>query len=181
MDTYTYHCHYCAKSYTPKRRGKQKYCSASCRTRAWQTQQKQAAHLPAHTEKAASLQDKKITLEGIGQAAMGAAANDLVQKGLAKLLGVQSDELLAIKRLEQRMKRLEEMILAIPNLDVSRLTAPGPHWQPTGQQFFAQANGQTIALTQYRHPSDGRIRYQSADGTWWEYQVFSNSYRPVRE
>ena len=33
METYTYICNYCKKEYVPKRRGIQKFCSNSCRSR----------------------------------------------------------------------------------------------------------------------------------------------------
>ena len=156
MSKYTYNCEYCGKNYIPKRRGKQKFCSASCRTRYWQENNKEEKNLPAEIEQTASSEKKKVTLEGIGEAAIGSAASDLFQKGLAKVFNIESEELRAIKRLEQQMKRLEEIILAIPNLDLSKLTAPGPHWEATSHQQYAQLpNGQTIVMKEYQHPSNG--------------------------
>lgn len=35
MENYLYTCQYCGKEYKPNRRKKQKYCSNSCRTRAF--------------------------------------------------------------------------------------------------------------------------------------------------
>ena len=35
MDTYLYKCHYCGKEYKPNKRGKQRFCKASCRVRSF--------------------------------------------------------------------------------------------------------------------------------------------------
>ena len=40
MENHLYVCEYCSVAYKPKKRGTQKYCSASCKASAWKKRQK---------------------------------------------------------------------------------------------------------------------------------------------
>lgn len=82
MEKFEYNCHYCGKSYVPRRRYVQRYCSTSCRVNAHKRRTK-----PSNTksEKGLSLpQDKaenkeKINMAGIGNAAIANIATDLAK------------------------------------------------------------------------------------------------------
>lgn len=70
MDNYLYNCQYCGNEYRPNRRKKQKYCSNSCRTRAWVIRMGLI-----NTSKEIQIDKEKksegISLVGIGNAAAG--------------------------------------------------------------------------------------------------------------
>lgn len=75
MENYLYICQYCGKEYKPNRRLKQKYCSNSCRTRAFVIRKVKMLHLPSVEDKK-NLEQKSETMSwsGVGNAAAGALA-----------------------------------------------------------------------------------------------------------
>ncbi len=82
MDKYLYTCHYCGKDYKPNRRHKQRYCSNSCRVNAFNqrkknslTEPKNGPSLPKKEEK----NEQKISMAGIGNAAIANVATDFVK------------------------------------------------------------------------------------------------------
>ena len=78
MDNYLYRCQYCGKDYKPNRRKKQKYCSNSCRTRAFVTKNSTGLSIvKKDTEKKEPLKVEKMSLAGVGNAAAGALAIQL--------------------------------------------------------------------------------------------------------
>lgn len=80
MDTYHYTCLYCGKTYKPNRRKKQKYCSNSCRTRAFQIRNpKLGSTLPSVEKKSAPMKIEKMSLSGVANAAAGVAAVKLFE------------------------------------------------------------------------------------------------------
>ncbi|WP_282075798.1 hypothetical protein [Maribacter aquivivus] len=80
-------CNYCGGDYIPKRRGAQKFCSNSCRSLNWKNNQpikelkvpvaNSKNEKPVIAEKP-SLQEK-MSLAGIGNAAVGVAAVELAK------------------------------------------------------------------------------------------------------
>lgn len=80
MDTFHYTCLYCGKTYKPNRRKKQKYCSNSCRTRAFQIRNpKLGSTLPTVEKKTAPMKIEKMSLPGVANAAAGVAAVKLIE------------------------------------------------------------------------------------------------------
>lgn len=75
MENYLYRCQYCGKDYKPNRRKKQKYCSNSCRTRAFVTKKSTGLSIvKKDTEKKEPLKVEKMSLAGVGNAAVGTLA-----------------------------------------------------------------------------------------------------------
>ena len=75
MENYLYRCQYCGKDYKPNRRKKKKYCSNSCRTRAFVIRNNQGLSLvKKDTEKKEPTTIKKMSLAGVGNAAVGTLA-----------------------------------------------------------------------------------------------------------
>lgn len=75
MDNYLYECQYCGREYKPNRRKKQKYCSNSCRVRAFQLRNTKLGSLvPIEEKKPESVKIDKMSLAGVGNAAAGALA-----------------------------------------------------------------------------------------------------------
>jgi hypothetical protein len=75
MENYLYTCHYCGKEYKPNRRQKQKYCSNSCRTRAFVIRKFKGLNLPAVDNKnTAERKSETMSWVGIGNAAAGTVA-----------------------------------------------------------------------------------------------------------
>lgn len=75
MDRYSYTCQNCGKDYIPNRRGVQKYCSNSCRTRAFLLR-KSKLNLPStkvetQIEEKQSTKIDKMSVAGVGNAVVG--------------------------------------------------------------------------------------------------------------
>lgn len=85
MEKFLYTCQYCSKQYEPKRRGVQKYCSNSCRNKAYfkrntqQSNSKTKVDSPEVADKNTAIKVEKMSLSGVGNAAVGAGINDLVK------------------------------------------------------------------------------------------------------
>lgn len=75
MENYLYICQYCSKEYKPNRRKKQKYCSNSCRTRAFAIRKIKGLNIPATINKN-TVEKKPETMNwaGVGNAAAGTLA-----------------------------------------------------------------------------------------------------------
>ena len=75
MENHLYICQYCSKEYKPNRRQKQKYCSNSCRTRAFVIRRFKERSLPT-TDNKISVEKKSETMSwaGVGNAAAGTLA-----------------------------------------------------------------------------------------------------------
>ncbi|WP_026976893.1 hypothetical protein [Flavobacterium tegetincola] len=78
MENYLYTCQYCSKEYKPNRRKKQKYCSNSCRTRAFAIRKNSGLNLPSiDRKKPTKTTIDKMSLAGVGNAAVGTLAVNL--------------------------------------------------------------------------------------------------------
>lgn len=85
MENYLYTCQYCSKEYKPNRRQKQKYCSNSCRTRAFLIRKLKGLNLSSTENK--NIVEKKsesMSWAGIGNAATGALAVNIATSFLTK-------------------------------------------------------------------------------------------------
>ncbi|RAK19595.1 hypothetical protein B0I03_11022 [Flavobacterium aquaticum] len=75
MENYLYTCAYCGKQYKPRRRRKQKYCSNSCRTNAFNAKKKNSLVKPETNKPENQLQKiDKMSWAGVGNAAAGTLA-----------------------------------------------------------------------------------------------------------
>ena len=74
MDNYYYLCQYCGKNYIPTRRVVQKYCSNSCRTRAYQMRNPKATLSVSNPKKVEPTKIEKMSIAGVGNAAVGTLA-----------------------------------------------------------------------------------------------------------
>ncbi|MBW2936794.1 hypothetical protein KXJ69_01670 [Aureisphaera sp. CAU 1614] len=88
-DNYTYECEYCHREYVPKRRFAQKYCSNSCRSKAYyirnrysEPSKKIQSNKKVKSKKKEKTQIDKMSLAGVGNAAMGNLAVNLLSKAL---------------------------------------------------------------------------------------------------
>lgn len=98
MDTHKYTCKYCHEQFIPKRRYSQKYCSNSCRSRAYHRRQveknalsdspkpktegfgsKLPAFKPKETLQPQTMSNDKMSLAGVGNAAAGTLVADLIK------------------------------------------------------------------------------------------------------
>ena len=82
MEKYEYICHYCGKEYVPRRRHVQRYCCTSCRVNAFNRRNKtsptdpmKGLSIPQKEEK----NEQKISMAGIGNAAIAIGATDFVK------------------------------------------------------------------------------------------------------
>lgn len=81
MDKYLYTCSNCGKDYIPKRRRVQKYCSNSCRTKAYLLRNHKIGLGLANSKNEESTPTKidKMSWAGVGNAAAGTAAVKLAE------------------------------------------------------------------------------------------------------
>jgi hypothetical protein len=81
MENYLYSCHHCGKDYKPNRRIVQKYCSNSCRTRAFVLKKelgikdtKKSITQKTKENKKEQIKIDSMSLAGVGNAALGTLA-----------------------------------------------------------------------------------------------------------
>jgi hypothetical protein len=74
MDNYSYLCQHCGKNYIPKRRVVQKYCSNSCRTKAYQLRNPKSVLGLAISKGEEPTKIDKMSFAGVGNAAAGTLA-----------------------------------------------------------------------------------------------------------
>ena len=85
MENYLYTCQYCGKEYKPNRRQKQKYCSNSCRTRAFVIRKnKEINLLPKEIKSVGETKSEGMSLSGVGNAAVGSLAVNIVTSFFTK-------------------------------------------------------------------------------------------------
>ena len=81
MENYLYTCQYCSKQYKPKRRKQQKYCSNSCRTRAFVLKKGKGLSVTfKETQEDKLNKIEKMSLAGVGNAAVGTLAVNLATR-----------------------------------------------------------------------------------------------------
>ena len=80
MENFLYTCHYCGKEYKPNRRRKQRFCSNSCRTNAFNLKNKNNS-VQKIEEKGINNKPQKVekmSWAGVGNAAAGTLAVNMI-------------------------------------------------------------------------------------------------------
>lgn len=113
MDNYLYECLYCGKEYKPNRRKKQKYCSNSCRTRAFVIRNGKGLGLvKKEVEKKEPLKVEKMSMAGVGNAAVGSLAVNV----LTNLLTSEENKPATKKDLQNLIGSLKQRYYPILNI-----------------------------------------------------------------
>jgi hypothetical protein len=98
MENYLYVCQYCSKQYKPNRRKKQKYCSNSCRTRAFILRKgKGLGLIKPETNNPGIGKIDKMSVPGVGNAVAG----NLISEGIihaAKAIFTKEEDKPATKK-----------------------------------------------------------------------------------
>lgn len=117
MESYLYTCQYCSKDYKPNRRKKQKYCSNSCRVRAFKIRNAENRNLPVkEDEKSKKLKIDKMSFAGVGNAAVGVLAVNLATNLLTK----EENKPATKKDLKNLMSSLKQKYYPIINIPIRR-------------------------------------------------------------
>lgn len=137
-ERYWYVCEYCGKEYVPKRRHKQKYCCSSCRVNAFKKKNKisrpKPLSAPNLTTKPKPDTNNKLSIAGIGNAAIANAAYDIT-----KNLFTSEDNKPATKKdLRELLQNSGERFQHIKNIP----RAPDGKWA-----FFDNQQQQLVYLT----------------------------------
>lgn len=115
MDKYLYTCQYCGKDYKPKRRKTQKYCSNSCRTRAFNSKKEFGLAKPEiELKKSDPTKIDKMSLAGIGNAAAGT----LAVNALSSLLTKEENKPLTKKDLKELKDLMLQRYHEVLNMEV---------------------------------------------------------------
>ncbi|WP_299160251.1 hypothetical protein [uncultured Tenacibaculum sp.] len=106
METRLYKCEYCRKEFLPVRRRVQKYCSNSCRSKSHHKKAKSTDKIEVDKlgNKTTKTSVEKLSIAGVGNAAIGSAAVDLLKYAFTKeenKPATKSD----IKNLAKKLKR----------------------------------------------------------------------------
>ncbi|WP_321827252.1 hypothetical protein [Maribacter dokdonensis] len=80
MDTKHYICNYCHEEFIPKRRYVQKFCSATCRSKAHHQKTKAGNLLPLKQVTNNNTKIEKMSAAGIANAAAGTIAADVLKR-----------------------------------------------------------------------------------------------------
>ena len=88
MENYEYKCHYCGKTYVPRRRYVQRFCCTSCRVNAFKRRIKSSSIEPSKglsmPQKERMKEEQKINLAGIGNAAIANVVTDFTKNVLTR-------------------------------------------------------------------------------------------------
>jgi hypothetical protein len=117
MDNYLYRCQYCGKDYKPNRRKKQKYCSNSCRTRAFVTKNSTGLSIvKKDTEKKEPLKIEKMSLAGVGNAAAGT----LAVNALTSLFTSEENKPATKKDIQNLIGSLKQRYYPVMNIPITQ-------------------------------------------------------------
>ena len=117
MESYLYTCQYCSKDYKPNRRKKQKYCSNSCRVRAFKIRNTKDRNLPVkEDEKSKKLKIEKMSFAGVGNAAVGTLAVNLA----TNLFTNEENKPATKKDLKNLVSSLKQRYYPILNIPIRR-------------------------------------------------------------
>ena len=122
MDAHLYICDYCRKEYVPTRRGVQRFCKASCRTRSHQV--KNELRLTSTIKKAVKKKKKKskkikvekMSFAGVGNAAIGTLTVDTIGKILTK----KENKPASKKDIDNLVERLNGRFHKVGNLPLNK-------------------------------------------------------------
>lgn len=112
MESYLYRCQYCGKDYKPNRRKKQKYCSNSCRTRAFVIRNTNGLSLVKKDIKEKEpTKIEKMSMAGVGNAAVGT----LAVKAITSLLTPEENKPATKKDLQNLVASIKQRYHPILN------------------------------------------------------------------
>lgn len=120
METFKYYCNYCQKEYVPKRRGIQKFCSNSCRSRSHQIKKKTSNYLAKtkselkEKEQQQNQYQPKVNLPDITNTVIGVTIVELIKNALASFQNktvTKAD----IQRLENIVKNNSQRYFLVKN------------------------------------------------------------------
>lgn len=116
METRLYRCEYCRKEFLPTRRKVQKYCSNSCRSKSHHQKTKinNKVKEVKKEKKEAKTSIEKVSLAGVGNAALGNAAVDLLKYAFTKEENKPATKR-DIKNLEKKLNRYHRINNMNPN------------------------------------------------------------------
>ncbi|MFN4027515.1 MAG: hypothetical protein ACK4IZ_08730 [Flavobacterium sp.] len=136
MENYLYRCLYCGKDYKPNRRKKQKFCSNSCRTRAFVTKNSTGLSIAKKdAEKKEPLKVEKMSLAGVGNAAVGTLAVNV----LTNLLTNEENKPATKKDLKNLASTLKQRYYPILNMAL-RQDGAKPYYDTVTNHFIYLKN-----------------------------------------
>ena len=117
MENYLYTCQYCSIQYKPNRRKKQKYCSNSCRTRAFVIRNAKGLSLvKLEPTKPDQIKIEKMSLAGVGNSIAGNLIADSIIN-VAKTIFIKEEDRPATKKdVTNILKALNEGCHPISNM-----------------------------------------------------------------
>jgi hypothetical protein len=122
MDKYLYTCDYCAKTYVPKRRYKQRFCSNSCRVNSHKRKNRLSLAKPDVGLKSPA---EKPYKEGISMAGIGNAAIANVVTEVGKSIFIKEENKPVTKGDFQKLAdKLGQRYILIKNMDARADGAP---------------------------------------------------------
>lgn len=125
MEKYLYTCQYCGKEYKPNRRRKQRFCSNSCRTNAFNLKNKNNSVQKTENK---GIENKPQKVEKMSWAGVGnAAAGTLAVNVLAGLLTSDENKPATKKDINQLIAFIKQRYLPVLNLPL-RYDGAKPHF-----------------------------------------------------
>jgi len=117
---YKYTCEYCYKEYIPKRRGVQKYCSPSCRSRSHQIRKKQELTenpraIEEKTTTDQNLHKSTINLPDVANSAIGAAAGLAAYDGIKSLFTSPENKPATVKDVKNLIENINGRFQPVKN------------------------------------------------------------------
>jgi hydrogenase maturation factor HypF (carbamoyltransferase family) len=117
MDIFLYSCHYCGKDYQPKRRYKQRFCCNSCRVNSFNRKKQTGLSVAQkEIEKTKPLKIEKMSMAGIGNAAVGAMAGTAAVNLIGSLLTKEEDKPATKKDLMNLMEKQNKRFYPVKNI-----------------------------------------------------------------
>ena len=121
MENYLYVCDYCSNTFTPKRRGIQRFCRASCRASSHNKNKKQTLSGPSKelskTENKTS-ESEKMSWTGIKNATAGALLADGIKHAIKTIVNNKEDDPATKKDLANLISTLKGRYFPIKNAPI---------------------------------------------------------------
>lgn len=125
MEKYLYTCQYCGKEYKPNRRRKQRFCSNSCRTNAFNLKNKNNSVQKTENK---GIENKPQKVEKMSWAGVGnAAAGTLAVNAISSLLTKEENKPATKKDINQLIAFIRQRYLPVNNLPL-RYDGAKPHF-----------------------------------------------------
>ena len=121
METYLYICEYCSNNFTPKRRGIQRFCRASCRASSHNKNKRQSLSVPgseSNKDKNNPIKIEKVSWAGVKNAAAGALIADGILHAVKTIIINDEDKPATKKDLADLAKSLKGRYFPIKNAPI---------------------------------------------------------------